>query len=102
MKKFAAGAVLVAGSMAEDPVIHPPQQVPEGWELNGNAAGTSGSMDVLVGLNCSNLDKFQQAFEQSTTPDSPGYLEHLSWEEMGNLIRPSDEAIGACWRIGCP
>jgi tripeptidyl-peptidase-1 len=81
--------------MAEDPVIHPPQNVPKGWEMNSNSFETSASMDVLVGLKRSNLDKFQKAFEQSSTPGSPGYLEHLSWEEMGNLIRPSEEAIGA-------
>jgi tripeptidyl-peptidase-1 len=95
MMKIAAGALLVAGSMGEDTVIHPPQQVPGAWENSNKLPDTSASMDVLVGLKRSNLDKFQKAFEQSTTPGSPGYLSHLSWEEMGNLIRPSEEAIGA-------
>lgn len=96
MKKFAACAIAAAGSMAGDPVIHPPQKVPEGWEANSNGAvDTSGSMDVLVGLKRNNLDKFQRAFEKSSTPGSPGYLEHTSWGDMGKLIRPTDEAIGA-------
>jgi len=46
-------------------------------------------------LKRSNMDKFQAKFDKATTPGSEGYLNHLSWEEMGNLIRPSQEAIGA-------
>merc|ERR1719502_2376513 len=51
-------------------------------------------MDVLVGLSRSNIDKMEKVFEESSTPGNKGFLEHASWEEMGNMIRPSDEAIG--------
>jgi len=94
MKAVVAGALLATGSLGEDPVIHPPPQVPQGWEMTGENVDTTASMDVLVGLKRSNMDKFQETFEQSTTPGSPGYLNHLSWEEMGNLVRPSNKAIG--------
>merc|ERR1719261_603812 len=52
-------------------------------------------MDMLVGLRRNNLDKMQQKFEESSTPGGKGYLQHLSWKEMGDMVRPSDEAIGA-------
>lgn len=94
MKKTVVGAILAAGAVAETP-IHPPQGVPAGWDMTGENADTQGNMDVLVGLKRSNMDKFQAVFEKSTTPGSEGYLNYLSWEEMGNLVRPSDEAIGA-------
>merc|ERR1712232_616915 len=32
---------------------------------------------------------------ESSTPGTERYLEHASWQEMGDLIRPSDDAIGA-------
>merc|ERR1712100_404558 len=51
-------------------------------------------MDVLVGLKRSNIDKMEKVFEESSTPGHKSFLEHASWEEMGNMIRPSDEAIG--------
>jgi len=80
--------------MADVP-IHPPQIVPAGWEMTGENAVLEGGMDVLIGLKRSNMDKLQQIFEESSTPGSKGYLNHLSWKEMGDLVRPSDSAIGA-------
>jgi tripeptidyl-peptidase-1 len=87
-------AVLVAGAMGGNPVIHPPQVVPAGWEMIGENADKTGNMDVLVGLRRSNLDKMQEVFEESSTPGRKGFLEHASWEKMGDMIRPSDEALG--------
>merc|ERR1719199_1131261 len=52
-------------------------------------------MNVLVGLRRSNMDKMQRIFEESSTPGHQHYLEHASWQEMGDLVRPSEEAIGA-------
>merc|ERR1719456_1037411 len=52
-------------------------------------------MDVLVGLRRSNVDKLQEVFEESSTPGRKGYLNHASWEEMGDMVRPSDAAMGA-------
>jgi len=97
MMKTAAAAILLgaAGSKAENPVIHPPQLVPAGWEMAGENADTTGRMDVLVGLRRSNVNKMQKIFEESSTPSHKRYLEHASWQEMGAMIRPSDEAIGA-------
>merc|ERR1719271_996587 len=95
MKRTAATLLLGAGAMAENPVIHPPQLVPAGWEMNGDNADTTGRMNVLVGLRRSNVDKMQQMFEESSTPGHKRYLEHASWQEMGEMIRPSNEAIGA-------
>jgi tripeptidyl-peptidase-1 len=63
--------------------------------MTGENADTTGHMDVLVGLRRSNLDKMQEVFEESSTPGSKGYLKHVSWKEMGDMVRPSDEAIGA-------
>jgi len=88
------GILSVVGAMAGNPVIHPPQAVPAGWEMSGANADTTGHMDVLVGLRRSNLDKLQDLFTESSTPGSKGYLEHASWLEMGDMVRPSDEAIG--------
>jgi tripeptidyl-peptidase-1 len=88
------GILSVVGAMAGNPVIHPPQAVPAGWEMSGENADTTGHMDVLVGLRRSNLDKLQALFTESSTPGSKGYLEHASWLEMGDMVRPSAEAIG--------
>merc|ERR1719201_1619008 len=80
--------------MGENPVIHPPQVVPAGWEMTGENADTTGNMDVLVGLKRSNIDKMEKVFEESSTPGHKSFLEHASWEEMGSMIRPSEEALG--------
>merc|ERR1719453_355454 len=52
-------------------------------------------MEIMVGMKRSNMDQLQKIFEESSTPGRPGYLQHLSWKEMGDLIRPSNEAMGA-------
>jgi len=52
-------------------------------------------MEVLVGLRRSNVDKLQDLFDESSTPGRKGYLNHASWEEMGDMVRPSEAAIGA-------
>lgn len=57
-------------------------------------ADVSGRMDVMVGLKRSNMDKLKKVFVESSTPGQPGYLQHLSWKAMGDLVRPSNEAIG--------
>merc|ERR1719199_2087149 len=95
MKTAAATLLAAAAAMPGNPVIHPPQIVPAGWEMSGENADTTGRMDVLVGLRRSNVDKLQEVFEESSTPGRKGYLKHASWEEMGDMVRPSDEAIGA-------
>jgi tripeptidyl-peptidase-1 len=94
MMKTAALLSVLGGGMADVP-IHPPQVVPEGWEMTGENADLAGGMRVLVGLKRSNLDKMQQIFDESSMPGSKGYLNHLSWKQMGDLVRPSDSAIGA-------
>jgi len=63
--------------------------------MTGQNADTTGHMDVLVGLRRSNLDKLQEVFDESSTPGSKGFLQHASWKEMGDMIRPSEGAIGA-------
>jgi tripeptidyl-peptidase-1 len=95
MKKAVAISLVAVGAMGENPVIHPPQSVPAGWEQAGENADLTGRMDVLVGLRRSNKDKMQKLFQESSTPGSPHYLEHASWQEMGDMVRPSEEAIGA-------
>jgi tripeptidyl-peptidase-1 len=81
--------------MSIDPTIHPPVKVPTGWQMIGEKAMLSGRMHITVGLKRSNMDKLRDVFEESSTPGRPGFLNHLSWEEMGKLVRPSDEALGA-------
>jgi len=93
--KTAAALIGVVGCMGDNPVIHPPQVVPGGWDATGENADTTGRMDVLVGLRRSNLDKLQDVFDESSTPGRKGYLNHASWKEMGDMVRPSDQAIGA-------
>jgi len=96
MKTAAAAAVFSAvGAFGDNTVIHPPQVPPAGWEQSGENADTTGRMDVLVGLRRSNVDKMQQLFEESSTPGRKGFLNHASWEAMGDMIRPSEEAMGA-------
>jgi len=96
MLKVAAALLSVVGTNAQlDPIIHPPQVVPAGWEMTGQNADTTGRMDVLVGLRRSNLDKLQEVFDESSTPGSKGFLKHVSWKDMGDMIRPSEDAIGA-------
>jgi len=95
MKKAVAISLAAGGALAENPVIHPPQIVPAGWEQAGENADLMGRMDVLVGLRRSNKDKMQKIFDESSTPGHQLYLEHASWEQMGDMIRPSEEAIGA-------
>jgi len=93
--QVAAALLLVVGCLGDDLVIHAPLLPPAGWEMTGENADTTGRMDVLVGLRRSNLDKLHEVFEESSTPGSKGYLKHASWQEMGDMVRPSDTAIGA-------
>lgn len=51
MKTAVAFSLAAAGAMGESTVIHPPQVVPDGWELVGENADLTGQrMDVLVGM----------------------------------------------------
>jgi tripeptidyl-peptidase-1 len=95
MTKFSMWALFASGAMADDTLIHPPQVVPGGWEISNENADTSGNLEVLVGLKRNNMSKFQAEFEKMTTPGNKAYLNYLSWEEMGNLVRPNEDAIGA-------
>jgi len=97
MKTAVAVSLAAAGAMGESTVIHPPQIIPAGWERQTGVEGVdlTGHMDVLVGLHRSNKDKMQKIFDDSSTPGHQHYLEHASWQEMGDMIRPSEEAIGA-------
>jgi len=95
MMRTVAALLSVVGCMGDDPVIHPPQAVPAGWEMSGENADTTGRMHVLVGLRRSNLEHLQTLFDESSTPGSKGFLKHASWKEMGDMVRPSDEAMGA-------
>jgi len=95
MNKALVISLAAAGAMAENPIIHPPQMVPDGWEVTGENAELTGRIDVLVGLRRSNKDKMQEIFQESSTPGHQHYLEHASWQQMGDMIRPSEEAIGA-------
>lgn len=95
MMRTAATFLSFVGCMGDNPVIHPAQVVPEGWELSGENSDTTSRMDVLVGLRRSNLDKLEELLEESSTPGRKGYLNHTSWKDMGDMVRPSDEALGA-------
>lgn len=94
MKK-AFAALSVVGAVAQDTLIHPSQDAPQGWEPTTEFVDTNGSMEVLIGLKRSNTDKLAKIFEESSTPGNPNFLKHLSWEDMGNLVRPSEKSIGA-------
>jgi tripeptidyl-peptidase-1 len=88
--------LLLSTVVAQPQLIHPPALVPAGWEQvasEDHAAG-AGRMDVLVGLRRSNQQRLDEIVQASSTPGSPDYLNHLSWEAMGALVRPSDSAIG--------
>jgi tripeptidyl-peptidase-1 len=89
---FTADSTALAST---DPIIHPPQDVPEGWRMIDEKADVSGRREVMVGLKRSNMHTLNKVLEESSNPGYPGYLHHLSWKEMGDLVRPSNEAIGA-------
>jgi len=95
MLKTTAAFLTVVGALGDNPVIHPPQSVPTGWERTGENADTTGHMEVLVGLRRSNVDKLEKLLVESSTPGSKGYLNHASWKEMGDMVRPSEAAMGA-------
>jgi tripeptidyl-peptidase-1 len=95
MLKTTAAFLTVVGTLGDNPVIHPPQNVPAGWERTGENADTTGHMEVLVGLRRSNVDKLEKLLVESSTPGSKGYLNHASWKEMGDMVRPSEAAMGA-------
>lgn len=80
---------------AQDLFTHPPQEVPQGWAPSNDIADTTGSVEVLVGLKRANVDKLAKIFEESSTPGHENFLKHLSWSEIGDVVRPSDKAIGA-------
>lgn len=87
----------VAMAAALEPVmIHRPLVPPQGWEQATAADVSSGDrMKVLVGLRRSNLDRLDTLFWEASTPGSAGFLNHLSWEAAGALVRPSATALGA-------
>jgi len=95
MMKKVGISLCVAGAAAQQTLIHPEQSVPDGWVPADDIVDTSESMDITVGMKRSNTDKLAKIFEESSTPGHANFLKHLSWEEMGNLVRPSDAAIGA-------
>lgn len=97
MMKTTAALLAVVGALTGTQVIHSPQVVPDGWEMTGESGRCEAGCnhDVLVGLRRSNKEKMKQMHEASSTPGGGGYLQHASWKDMGDLIRPSDEAIGA-------
>jgi tripeptidyl-peptidase-1 len=80
---------------AASTVIHPATSVPHGWEAvaTEDQIATPDRMDVLVGLRRSNVDRLNEFFWASSTPDNANYLNHLSWDAMGALVRPSETAI---------
>mmetsp|Transcript_36272 Transcript_36272/g.58027 ORF Transcript_36272/g.58027 Transcript_36272/m.58027 type:complete len:556 (+) Transcript_36272:59-1726(+) len=86
---------VVVGCGADDPIIHQPQTVPDGWTMLGENADRTGNMEVLVGLRRKNVDQMKKRFEEASTPGSKGYLNHLSWQEMGDMVRPDEQALGA-------
>jgi len=90
------GMLTTPTALALPQLVHPPASVPEGWEqvVSEDHVTGSGRMEVLVGLRRSNQNRLDEIFQASSTPGSAGYLNHLSWEAMGALVRPSEAAIG--------
>jgi tripeptidyl-peptidase-1 len=95
MLKTSLFALSTAGAVGQSVLIHPAQEMPDGWVPTNDIVDTAALAEVLIGLRRNNLDKLAKVFEASSSPEDPSFLKHLSWEEMGNLIRPSDHAIGA-------
>jgi tripeptidyl-peptidase-1 len=78
-------------------VIHPATPAPHGWEAvtTEDQIVASDRMEVLVGLRRSNVERLDEIFRTSSTPGNANYLNHLSWDAMGALVRPSEHAMGA-------
>jgi len=94
MVKVMNTAVLAWVASATGFVVHEPQTVPSGWVPSNAAADLDERMEVRVGLPRSNQQQLDDTFWEVSTPGRPGYLKHVSWEDMGKMVRASDETLG--------
>jgi tripeptidyl-peptidase-1 len=76
-------------------MVHAPQQVPPEWKPSGENVNLDERMDAMVGLKRASPEQLDKIFWEVSTPGSPGFLAHYSWEAMGKVVRPSEHALGA-------
>jgi len=93
MRTFLLIALLVAAAAAGS-VLHPAQQAGEGWSLDTETpVDMKSSVRITIGLKRRNMDVLNKILMEVSTPSSPKYGEHLTQDQMTDLIAPAKENV---------
>lgn len=91
--KFLAIATALIGFVAASPlVIKEHVDVPKEWELV-RPAPEDHIIEVRIGLKQSNFDKLEEALYMMSHPDSHRYGDHMTQEQVHELIAPHPDAV---------
>ncbi|KAI8623569.1 putative protease S8 tripeptidyl peptidase I [Xylariaceae sp. FL1651] len=75
-------------------VVHEKRDSTGGRWMKRGRAGRSRTLPVRIGLAQSNLDKGYEYLMSVSHPDSPGYGNHWTSEQVIEAFKPSDETVG--------
>jgi subtilase family serine protease len=73
-------------------VIYNRTDVPDGWELGERASGNV-LMNLTINLQPRNLDRAAELLRNISDPEHPSYGQHLSAEELSELIAPNGTVV---------
>ena len=83
-------AVLMALSSAELVKVHTTINTPLGWSKVDADMDTNQVYDnVVIGMKRANPKALQQLVDDVSSPKSANYLNYPSYEQIGNMVRPS-------------
>eukprot|EP01064_Diplonema_japonicum_P011026 TRINITY_DN182_c0_g1_i2.p1 TRINITY_DN182_c0_g1~~TRINITY_DN182_c0_g1_i2.p1 ORF type:complete len:552 (+),score=200.94 TRINITY_DN182_c0_g1_i2:50-1705(+) len=85
---FMALVAASAGSLVQ---VHEPSMIPNGWRATSEKVSAEGRFPVTVGVKRSNKAALDRIFEEVSNPQSENYLQYPSYEEIGDIVRPSAE-----------
>ncbi|KAI8630014.1 subtilisin-like protein [Xylariaceae sp. FL1651] len=88
---YAVIALLQAVAEGKNVLVESLHKVPTGWTKLRNASGDQ-LIKLRVALEQPNLDQFEQTLYDISTPQHPLYGQHLSREEVMELVKPSEES----------
>ncbi|RAL12861.1 S53 family peptidase [Aspergillus homomorphus CBS 101889] len=98
---FSNGAALSLAALALLPslgaaeVFEKLAGVPKGWKFSGNPSGSE-SLRLQIALSQHDLDGFEQALLDMSTPGHPNYGNHFrTHDEMKRMLLPTDEAVAS-------
>jgi len=87
MKKAVAASLMLTNVFADNMLMETQTSLPSGfkWGERANAE----EIELIFAVKQQNLDKLHDTLMAVSDPDSPSYGDHLSNEEVHDLVRPS-------------